>query len=191
MVRNRWVELLFRGLDPIRGWLGLRREWFPTRGRRVLDLGAGRIRRGNLTLDRDPSARPDVRGEASRLPFAGESVDDVVCYHLVEHLTPARARRLAREMHRVLRPGGGAFVLVDRDRSEAALFAKDPDHVHRYTPREAREIFGSFFAVEALRTGNVLGNLNRYGWRFFRHLDERRKVYLELRKPAGETPQKG
>lgn len=49
-----------------------------------------------------------VRGDVTRIPFAGESLDFALLNHLYEHVTDAGL--LFRETYRVLRPGGVAYV---------------------------------------------------------------------------------
>lgn len=46
------------------------------------------------------------------LPFASESVDFIFCSHVLEHFYRSDALRLAREMLRVLKPGGSARIAV-------------------------------------------------------------------------------
>lgn len=54
--------------------------------------------------------RPDVYGDAERLPIADRSVDCVLLLDVLEHLrAPATA---LGEMHRVLKPGGKMIVQV-------------------------------------------------------------------------------
>jgi len=55
-------------------------------------------------------ARPDVFGDASRLPFGDSSVDNVVCLEVIEHLRdPASA---LSEIRRVLKPDGRAWISI-------------------------------------------------------------------------------
>ena len=48
----------------------------------------------------------DLHFDVQRIPLADNSVDVVLCNHLLEHV--ADDRRALRELHRILRPGGGA-----------------------------------------------------------------------------------
>jgi len=52
-------------------------------------------------------ARPQVFGDASRLPFRDRSFDGVVCLEVLEHVR--EPEQALHEMARVLRPGGRAF----------------------------------------------------------------------------------
>lgn len=46
------------------------------------------------------------------LPFPSESVDFVFCEHCAEHLSPADAWRLLKEIRRILKPGGVFRIAV-------------------------------------------------------------------------------
>jgi len=63
-----------------------------------LDLAPGPVAAG--------AAFAIVRGSGSRLPFAEESFDLVLCGHLLRHLSGEGLLRLLVEAHRVLTPGG-------------------------------------------------------------------------------------
>lgn len=99
-------------------------------GLRALDLGCGtggtavRLeRRPEITsvvgLDPSPEALgharrrhgfPLARGSALALPFAAGRFDVVTCFDVFQHLDPGGDRRAAREIRRVLAPGGVAVV---------------------------------------------------------------------------------
>ena len=61
--------------------------------------------------------RATVKADITDLPFPADSFDVILCSHVLEHVVDDR--KAMRELHRVLRPGGWALVLVpiDFDRS--------------------------------------------------------------------------
>jgi SAM-dependent methyltransferase len=67
------------------------------------------IRFAGLSLE---LKRPQVTtvGDARAIPFRAGSFDLVLCVHVLEHI--GDDRRVMREMHRVLKPGGVAVVSV-------------------------------------------------------------------------------
>jgi len=77
------------------------------------------------------SPRAEVRADLCSLPFADGSIDLAVCFHVLEHIPEDRAA--ARELARVLRPGGEALVVVPFASTWPETF-EDPD-----TPPEDRE----------------------------------------------------
>lgn len=80
----------------------------------LLNLGCGRrTHPAWINADLVP-ASPEVRHVdlRERLPFDDESFDAVYASHVLEHLSPAGATRLVGEIHRILRPGGVARLVV-------------------------------------------------------------------------------
>ena len=72
-----------------------------------------------------------VRGDATALPFADASIDLVVAFDVLEHLVDHDAA--AREVIRVLRPGGHFLVAVPADPRLWSAHDEAVDHVRRYT----------------------------------------------------------
>jgi predicted SAM-dependent methyltransferase len=72
-----------------------------------LHLGSGTVRKdGWINIDLLPD-KVDVPWNLARgIPFPDGSVDAILHEHLMEHLTLSHGHALARESHRVLRPGG-------------------------------------------------------------------------------------
>ncbi len=119
------------------------------------------------------------RADAERLPFASESFDIVYSYGVLHH-TPQTARAID-EVHRVLRPGGTALVMIYRVPSwtgwmlwgihgaaklrlgvtprEAIYDHLESPGTKAYTHDEARGLFARFRRVDldtALLAGDLL-----------------------------------
>lgn len=78
---------------------------------RVLDVGCGiRKHPGSIGLDRNPDSRADVIADLDRFPypFADSSFDEIRAVHVIEHV--ADVIRTMEEFHRLLRPGGEAYL---------------------------------------------------------------------------------
>lgn len=65
-----------------------------------------------INLDLIGNKRVNVRGNALALPFDVNSIDEVHCAHLLEHLRRDKYPEVLREMHRVVKPGGYVYVEV-------------------------------------------------------------------------------
>lgn len=78
----------------------------------------------------------DVNLDITRLPFGGGAFDVVLCSHVLEHVPDDRAAMA--EIHRVLRPGGWAVVMVPFDRAREAT-VEDPSVTD---PAERERRFG-------------------------------------------------
>lgn len=78
----------------------------------AIDVGSGNTRQfdGIVTVDLMPYPNVDVVSEADRLPFASESVDVVLSIAVLEHVPDPHAA--IRELIRVMKPGGQAFIFV-------------------------------------------------------------------------------
>jgi SAM-dependent methyltransferase len=105
----------------------------------LLNLGCGGRRHPAWTnVDLVP-AGPDVIAADLRrpLPFAAGSFRAVYAAHVLEHLEPVEARRLAAEIHRLLEPGGIVRIVVPDLEGiaraylaslERAAVAAEPEH---------------------------------------------------------------
>jgi len=81
-------------------------------GAAVLDLGSGGRCWGATVIPMDIDRFPNVGlvGDGHRLPFGDGSLDGVICTGVLEHVQEAEA--VTREIWRVIRPGGLAYVSV-------------------------------------------------------------------------------
>lgn len=77
-------------------------------GTKRLDAGSGSKTdiEGWISLDVVPYFKPTVQGSLASLPFADNSVDEILCAHVLEHLERRDTIPAMNEMHRVLKPGG-------------------------------------------------------------------------------------
>jgi SAM-dependent methyltransferase len=100
-------------------------------------------------------AIPVLRGDATQLPLAPESLDLVVAFDVLEHLVDDK--RAAVEIFEALRPGGTFLVAVPAD---PALWSAHDDavgHVRRYTRQTLGDLLdGAGFVSEPMRSWNVL-----------------------------------
>jgi len=82
----------------------------------------------------------------SELPFKEDSFDGVVCSHVLEHVPDDSI--LIKELHRVLRPGGIAVILVPINEENIEV----PTHVRKYTTEKIIQKLTPYF--EILESGN-------------------------------------
>ena len=75
-----------------------------------------------VTADLDPEG-VDVQLDITAMPFEDGAFDAILCSHVLEHVPDDRAAM--SELHRVLRPGGWALVLVPLDLSRETTY-EDP-----------------------------------------------------------------
>jgi predicted SAM-dependent methyltransferase len=85
------------------------------------------------TLDRFP----DFLG--ARFPLPDESIDGVLCWEVFDYLDPAAASMLARDLMRVLRPGGALLAFFGtvavRDTCYTNYIIEDEEHLrYRFYP---------------------------------------------------------
>ena len=72
-----------------------------------LHLGCGpNIKEGYVNVDAFVDDPRVVKADITNLPYADNSVDEILSEHVFEHVGFAEEERLFRECYRVLRPGG-------------------------------------------------------------------------------------
>jgi SAM-dependent methyltransferase len=103
--------------------------------------------------------RPVFLSDMQALPLADETVDMVVCLHVLEHVPDDRQG--VRELWRVLRAGGAAYIMVPllpSRESTREFGGPDPavfDHYREYAPADFPERLAPF-AVETFRAGDIM-----------------------------------
>ena len=96
-----------------------------------------------------------LRGDATNLPLADDSLDLVIAFDVLEHLQDDDAA--VAEVRRILRPGGTYLVAVPADPRLWSSHDVAVDHVRRYTRDTLREVLErNGFVVESMTSWNVL-----------------------------------
>lgn len=98
---------------------------------------------------------PSGRFVATHIPpfhgIANNSFDSVVCFQVIEHIEEDLA--LLKEIHRVLRPGGKAWITTpNRPKS----LTRNPWHIREYTAQELQDLAKKVFRDVSMHgiTGN-------------------------------------
>jgi SAM-dependent methyltransferase len=123
-----------------------------------------------VSLDFDPAAdgrKVDVRASLTDLPFATDSVDLLLCFHVLEHVPDDR--RAISEISRVLGPGGIGVIQVpwragaetdedpDLPAAERVLRFGQSDHVRYYGRDFDQRLRAGGLAVRRVRASALLG----------------------------------
>ena len=80
----------------------------------------------------------DLHFDVQQIPLGDNSVDVVLCNHILEHV--ADDRKALRELHRILKPGGWGILLSPVDRDYEETFEDDSI----VDPDERTRIFGQY-----------------------------------------------
>jgi len=107
--------------------------------------------------------RCDVNSEP--LKFEAGSVDAVLCFHLIEHLS--KPDNLLFEMCRILKPGGKLFIVTPDWRKQYKTFWRDPTHLRPYDKTSiARLLRMSNFEpiVHSWGSAYGVGRVQAYRW---------------------------
>lgn len=96
-----------------------------------LDIGCGKRKRpGYIGVDIIKLPEIDVVCNISKgLPFATESIDEIYCAHVLEHISDLES--LMKEFHRALKPDKSLIIRVPHCFSPSAF--GDPTHCRYFT----------------------------------------------------------
>ncbi|HEU5114898.1 MAG TPA: glycosyltransferase [Candidatus Paceibacterota bacterium] len=116
----------------------------------VIDVGSGpeRLGREFVNIDVFPFPEVDIVSDATKLPFKDGSVDAAVSESVFEHVPDAH--EIAREMVRVVKPGGYIYVSAPFIHP----YHTSPDDFNRWTLSGLKHMFKDLEIVEAgVRSG--------------------------------------
>ena len=96
----------------------------------ILDIGCGHRKAPNsIGVDIKRTQGVDIIADVCRLPFKDESIDEIICSEVLEHV--ADLVKAMEEIHRVLKPGGKVMIKVPHVKSLDAF--RDPTHKNFFT----------------------------------------------------------
>mgnify|MGYP001560357266 CR=1 FL=1 len=147
-----------------------------------------------ITLDIDPSLKPDVVGSITKIPLPDRSVDDVLAAEVIEHIPFDEVENALREMARVSR----RWVIVTTPDSRRTLLSLDLKlpfipalRIFIKVPSLRRHVFNGQHYWEMGKRGHAYGKVadavHRAGLAVERHyvpMDCPTKHVFILRKPA-------
>jgi predicted SAM-dependent methyltransferase len=90
-----------------------------------------------ITADLE-SPLADLHFDVQNIPLEDESMDVIICNHLLEHVEDDR--RAMAELYRILKCGGWGIMLVPEERGRATTFEDDTIT----DPEERTRIFGQY-----------------------------------------------
>ncbi len=109
----------------------------------VLDLGCAGRRRGSITLDRVDGPDVDLVWDLELgIPFPDNSLDGVLLFHVLEHLSSRVVEVTLAEIWRACKPGARVSIRTPHF-SCGDIAWSDPTHVRPYGLRSFREYFCS------------------------------------------------
>jgi len=109
-----------------------------------LDISPEAVAHATVTYGGIGNLRFDTASAAS-LPCDGETLDAVVSFETIEHLTAGDQTRFIDEVHRVLRPSG-LFIVSTPNRPAYAQASAEPNpfHLHELDEAEFRKLLEPF-----------------------------------------------
>lgn len=121
-----------------------------------------RDNKGYITADLE-SPLADMHFDVQSIPMEDESVDVIICNHLLEHVEDDR--RAMAELYRILKKGGWGIMLVPEDRSRATTFEDDTitnaeERTHIFGQYDHRRVYGRDYDERLTKAGFRVERIN-------------------------------
>jgi len=105
----------------------------------ILDIGCGHIKRGNIGMDCYPFKEVDIVWDVNNgLPFKDNTIDKIICFHVIEHLKLEKFNYIFEEMWRVAKPDSEIHIKVPHFSCGSIAWA-DPTHIRPFSIRTFTE----------------------------------------------------
>ncbi|MEO9324934.1 methyltransferase domain-containing protein [Nocardioides sp. C4-1] len=194
--RHRFFSVLLSVLEPLLGELDVLLEVAPSpeTSPQLSRLGARRHVRLDLGAD---NRLVDVLGSLTDLPLPDDSVDLMVCYHVLEHIPDDLAAM--QEIARVLAPTGVAVLQVpyragtltdedpDADEAERVRRFGRADHVRYYGDDFEDRLVASGLSIERVSPRSLLGE-DMSTWL---HVNPDELVWIARSRAGASVPGRG
>ena len=135
----------------------------------ILDLGGGHpysslgeYKQMFRTVDKyycfaiDADCRPHIIGDIPTLPFKSESVENIICVSVLEHVP--EPQKVVNEIHRILKPGGMILLVIP---FVFPYHSIDHDY-YRFTKDGIGHLFRHFREVHIQPRGNYVDTTLRF-----------------------------
>jgi len=104
-----------------------KQDWVSKESAIRLNLGCGNYPlKGFTNVDKYENVHPDLVSNALGLPYESETVTEIYCGHMLEHLTLEEGRKALRYWKSLLIPGGKITVTVPDFDYLVKLYLEDP-----------------------------------------------------------------
>jgi SAM-dependent methyltransferase len=203
-IAESWHNIRSRQRFLFPAWFGLfNSKWKP--GGRVLDVGCGDckhlryLRKGfvlhamdiSRAMTRAARANSEKAGlkirfrvaDAARLPYKTESMDYAICTAVYHHLETGLPEAL-HELHRVLKPGGEAFITVWYRWKKRFLFRKKEELVPWHTGGKVYRRYYRYYSFREFRNlleaagFGILKEGSENGWSWKNKITARNACFL-------------
>ena len=119
---NLWQNQMYYGKTSILGEDAIR-----------LNLGCGNYpMKGFVNVDQFENVKPDLMADATDLPYNPDSIDEIYCGHMFEHLSCDEGQEALRHWLSILKPGGEIRIVVPDFDELVKLYLDNP------TPEEMK-----------------------------------------------------
>ncbi len=142
-----------------------------------LNLGCGSNKiKGFINVDKEPTCKPDLLCDfvKDKLPYKDHTIDEVVMFHTIEHISKRQHAHILNEIWRVLKPGG--FITFSYPEFEACVENWRVNHLGRKEFWEAtiygRQFYSSDFHVCIMHTPDFISFLEFQGFTSIRVVPE-------------------